>query len=122
MVKTPLLDLVEGGCPVMAAPDALSGDTVYYWDYLHLDYLLNAQTPKSAQAGELIHDEYFFIVVHQTYELWFKQILVELDSVMSTMAQERIPESELGTVLARLRRINRDSAPARRARWTCSRR
>ncbi len=105
-VKTPLLDMVsDGGCPVRAAPDALPGDTLYYWDYLHLDYLLNAQTPKSVEAGEAIHDEYFFIAVHQTYELWFKQILVELNSVMEIMGQARIPESELGAVLARLRRI-----------------
>jgi tryptophan 2,3-dioxygenase len=106
-VHTPLFDLVsEDGCPMMGAPDTLPSDTLYYWDYLHLDYLLNAQTPKSAEADEVIHDEYFFIVVHQTYELWFKQILVELDSVMTIMGQARIPEKDLGTVLARLRRIN----------------
>jgi tryptophan 2,3-dioxygenase len=105
--KTPLFDLVsDNGCPVSAAPDVSAGDSLYYWDYLHLDSLLNAQTPKSVEAGEAIHDEYFFIAVHQTYELWFKQILVELDSVMTIMGHERIPESELGTVVARLRRIN----------------
>lgn len=107
VVTVPLNDLVaDGGCPVMASPDEMPGDTVYYWDYLHLDYLLNAQTPKSEEAGELVHDEYFFIVVHQTYELWFKQILVELDSVMSIMAQDVIAGRELGTVLSRLRRVN----------------
>ena len=93
-VKVPLTDMVSDvaeGCPVMAGPEAMPADTLYYWDYLHLDYLLNAQTPKSAERGGLIHDEYFFIVVHQTYELWFKQILVELDSVMAIMAQDRIP-------------------------------
>ncbi len=105
-VQTPLLDLISSdGCPMMAVPDALPSDTLYYWDYLHLDYLLNAQTPKSVAAGEAMHDEYFFIVVHQTYELWFKQILVELDSVMTIMGRERVRENELGTVLARLRRI-----------------
>ena len=39
-------------------------------------------------------------MVHQTYELWFKQILVELDSVMAIMAQDRIHGRELGTVLS----------------------
>lgn len=108
-VKIPLTDMVSDvaeGCPVMAGPEEMPADTLYYWDYLHLDYLLNAQTPKSAERGGLIHDEYFFIVVHQTYELWFKQILVELDSVMAIMAQDRIPGRELGTVLSRLHRIN----------------
>ena len=108
-VKIPLTDMVSDageGCPVMAGPEEMPADTLYYWDYLHLDYLLNAQTPKSAERGGLIHDEYFFIVVHQTYELWFKQILVELDSVMAIMAQDRVHGRELGTVLSRLHRIN----------------
>jgi tryptophan 2,3-dioxygenase len=108
-VKIPLTDMVSDvaeGCPVMAGPEDMPADILYYWDYLHLDYLLNAQTPKSAERGGLIHDEYFFIVVHQTYELWFKQILVELDSVMAIMAQDRVHGRELGTVLSRLHRIN----------------
>ena len=91
---------------MLAAPEASPGDTLYYWDYLHLDYLLSAQNPKSVEHGEGVHDEYFFIVVHQTYELWFKQILLELDSVMTIMEQGRVPQDALGTVVARLRRIN----------------
>ena len=91
-VQVPLTDMVsDDGSPTVNAAPEMPAETLYYWDYLHLDYLLNAQTPKSAERGGLVHDEYFFIVVHQTYELWFKQILVELDSVMSIMAQHRIP-------------------------------
>jgi tryptophan 2,3-dioxygenase len=89
-----------------AAPDEVAEDILYYWDYLHLDALLSAQTPKSAERGGLVHDEIFFITVHQTYELWFKQILVELDSVMTIMSEETVAERELRTVLARLQRIN----------------
>jgi tryptophan 2,3-dioxygenase len=81
-------------------------DTLYYWDYLHLDRLLAAQTPKSVQAGAPEHDEYLFICVHQTSELWFKQILVELDSVLDTMGADRVPERAMGTVVARLQRIS----------------
>ena len=121
-VHTPLFDLVsEDGCPMMGAPDTLPNDTLYYWDYLHLDYLLNAQTPKSAQADEVIHDEYFFIVVHQTYELWFKQILVELDSVMTIMGQERIPRRTSGPSWPGCAASTRSSACSS-PRWTCSRR
>ena len=120
-VKVPLNDLVsDGGCPVMAAPDAMPSDTLYYWDYLHLDYLLNAQTPKSEEAGELVHDEYFFIVVHQTYELWFKQILVELDSVMAIMAQDRIPGASSAPSCRDFAASIRSSA-SWSARWMCSR-
>jgi tryptophan 2,3-dioxygenase len=106
-VRNPRFDVLsDAGCPVQAPPEASPGDTLYYWDYLHLDYLLNAQNPKSVEHGQGVHDEYFFIVVHQTYELWFKQILLELDSVMTIMEQATVPEDALGTVVARLRRIN----------------
>jgi tryptophan 2,3-dioxygenase len=112
-VLIPLVDMVSGsttsvgnGCPAMIAPDDSADDILYCWDYLHLDDLLHAQTPKSAEVGELIHDEVFFITVHQTYELWFKQILVELDSVMVIMGQGNVRARDLRTVLARLQRIN----------------
>jgi tryptophan 2,3-dioxygenase len=48
---------------------------ITYSSYLRLSELLAIQTP--ASEGE--HDEMLFIVVHQVYELWFKQILHELD-------------------------------------------
>ncbi len=48
-------------------------DGITYADYLHLDDLLSAQCPKSA-----LHDEMLFIVIHQTKELWLKQMLHEL--------------------------------------------
>jgi tryptophan 2,3-dioxygenase len=109
----PMFDMVSDpeetavrGCPVMADQDESTIDTLHYWDYLHLDQLLHAQNPKSAEFGELVHDEFLFITVHQTYELWFKQILVELDSVMTLMAQEHIPQAALGLILSRLQRVN----------------
>ena len=52
----------------MADPEKLT-----YGGYLHLDELLNAQHPRSGE-----HDEMLFIVIHQVYELWFKQLLHEL--------------------------------------------
>jgi tryptophan 2,3-dioxygenase len=105
MVPTPSV-LPPEGCPVMAGTGETEHDVLYYWDYLHLDELLSSQTPKSPERGGLVHDEIFFIVVHQTYELWFKQILVELDSVLSLMSADRIPERDLGIILSRLQRIN----------------
>ena len=44
-----------------------------YRRYLALDELLRAQRPLSDE-----HDELLFIVVHQVYELWFKQLIHEL--------------------------------------------
>ena len=94
-----------GGCP-MAAGDGSPTDSLYYWDYLRLDGLLDAQAPKSIEAGSPQHDEFLFICVHQTSELWFKQILIELDSVLALMGQSRVPERDLSTVLSRLRRVD----------------
>ena len=42
-----------------------------YTDYLNIDELLNLQKPQSDPEE---HDEMLFIIIHQTYELWFKQI------------------------------------------------
>jgi tryptophan 2,3-dioxygenase len=48
-------------------------DELTYGSYLHLDELLAAQHPRTDE-----HDELLFVVIHQVYELWFKQILHEL--------------------------------------------
>lgn len=50
--------------------------SITYASYLRLSELLELQTPASDPAE---HDETLFIIVHQVYELWFKQILHELD-------------------------------------------
>ena len=49
-----------------------------YASYLKLDRLLDLQEPRSDPAE---HDELLFIVIHQTYELWFKQILHEVEKI-----------------------------------------
>ena len=51
---------------------------VTYNSYLKLDELLSLQRPRS-EGGE--HDEMLFIVIHQVYELWFKELLHEFDRV-----------------------------------------
>lgn len=58
-----------------------------YSSYLHLEDLLNAQHPRSAD-GQVEHDEMLFIIIHQVYELWFKQILHELDYMMGLLRQQ----------------------------------
>lgn len=49
-----------------------------YSSYLELDRLLELQRPRSTPPE---HDEMLFIVIHQTYELWFKLILHEIDKI-----------------------------------------
>ena len=51
-----------------------------YSSYLEIEKLLELQIPRSgADWGDAEHDEMLFIVIHQVYELWFKQVLFELD-------------------------------------------
>ncbi|PPK63604.1 tryptophan 2,3-dioxygenase family protein [Actinokineospora auranticolor] len=51
-----------------------------YTSYLSLDEVLTAQHPRSDE-----HDELLFIVIHQVYELWFKQLLHELGLVQNVL-------------------------------------
>lgn len=83
---------------------------LYYGDYLQLDRILNAQTLESGKYGKPEHDEMLFIVVHQAYELWFKQIIWEIDSVARIFGQETMAETDMGTVVSRLRRITKIQA------------
>ena len=72
-----------------------------YVSYLKVDQILTAQEPKSAGPdGTFEHDEMLFIVIHQVYELWFKQILHEIDRV-----NELLQANELSPALATIGRI-----------------
>jgi tryptophan 2,3-dioxygenase len=80
-------------------------EPIYYGEYLQLDKVLGAQTLKSKENGKEAHDETLFIIIHQTYELWFKQIIHELDSVYELFNTDRVKPNSLGTVNHRLNRI-----------------
>jgi tryptophan 2,3-dioxygenase len=69
--------------------------TVTYTSYLALDDLLAAQRPRSDE-----HDEMLFIVVHQVYELWFKQLLHE-----TAHLQRRLEAGDTTHALHTLRRV-----------------
>ncbi len=58
-----------------------------YADYLKLEPLLALQEPGTD------HDEMLFIVIHQTYELWFKQILHELDYLQALLVRNDLPRA-----------------------------
>lgn len=81
---------------------------MYYNDYLQLDKVLDAQHPESFKPGnERAHDEMLFIIIHQAYELWFKQVLFELDFIMSVFQKEKIDDNseDLNLVRHRLNRV-----------------
>ena len=68
-----------------------------YGDYLKVHELLNLQIPQSDPEA---HDELLFIVIHQAYELWFKQMLHEFAKACSDLRQDR-----LQSMLQRFNRI-----------------
>ena len=86
--------MAEGSTSPFSATTATPGKTEAWWQarrkgkeqepaeygsYLQLEKVLNAQHPRSCDVGDEVHDETLFIITHQAYELWFKQILHELD-------------------------------------------
>ncbi|XP_040410439.1 tryptophan 2,3-dioxygenase [Cygnus olor] len=78
-----------------------------YGDYLQLNKILNAQELQSEKKGRKIHDEHLFIVTHQAYELWFKQILWELDSVRVIFQNGHVrDERNMLKVITRMNRIS----------------
>lgn len=79
---------------------------VHYHDYLQLDKILNAQSLESEKHNLVAHDEMLFIVIHQAYELWFKQLHHEADSVVAIMSMPALNDNspELQTVVHRLSR------------------
>ena len=59
--------------------DASSSKPLTYASYLKIDELLELQQPRSGGSGKAAeHDETLFIVIHQVYELWFKQVIHEV--------------------------------------------
>ncbi|MEO7120449.1 MAG: tryptophan 2,3-dioxygenase family protein [Ginsengibacter sp.] len=82
--------------------------SMYYSDYLQLNKILDAQHPESFEKGnEPAHDEMLFIIIHQSYELWFKQILFELDFILNVFQKAKIDDNseDLNLVRHRLNRI-----------------
>jgi tryptophan 2,3-dioxygenase len=82
-------------------------DPVHYHDYLQLDKILEAQTLESIKHNAYAHDEMLFIVIHQAYELWFKQLHHEADSIVEIMGKPALNDNspELQVVVHRLNRI-----------------
>ena len=78
---------------------------IYYADYLQLDRLLGSQQMQSALHGRPAHDEMLFIIVHQAYELWFKQVLWELDAVLAIFRKASVPEEGVGQAVSHCARI-----------------
>lgn len=97
-------------CPVRHNDGAQDGDQLdneagmLYGEYLMLDKILQAQRLVSEDSNKPVHDEHLFIITHQAYELWFKQIIFELDSVRNLFS-ETLEETQTLEIMKRLNRI-----------------
>jgi tryptophan 2,3-dioxygenase len=93
---------------VVECPFSTPQEPAYYGSYLAVDKLLALQAPLSLIEGKLhAHDEMLFIIVHQTYELWFKQILHELKACCDVLAKPSADDDgpDMNVVVHRLKRI-----------------
>jgi tryptophan 2,3-dioxygenase len=75
-------------------------DNVTYGDYLRLHELLDLQ----GDDRKISSDEMHFIIVHQTFELWFKQIIRELSETSEILAQVPVPEDDIPRAVDHLAR------------------
>ena len=71
-------------------PSLPTGDALTYSKYLRVPDLLSLQNPINDPPA---HDEMLFIVIHQVYELWFKQIIFELDSLVGYLGKDDLISS-----------------------------
>lgn len=92
----------------MDCPFKTGNEPAYYGSYLEVEKLLALQAPVSLVEGKLhAHDEMLFIIVHQTYELWFKQILHELNACCEVLKKPSADDDgpDMNVVVHRLKRI-----------------
>src|SRR5438105_7201853 len=76
------------------AESVMSEDTspaATYGSYLKIEELLSLQQPRSAGPE---HDEMLFIIIHQVYELWFKELLHEFDHVMRLLEEDELHRAQ----------------------------
>jgi aminocarboxymuconate-semialdehyde decarboxylase len=95
---------------VVSSPQVSESNQLTYSSYLKVTELLELQQPQSSPPH---HDELLFIIVHQTYELWFKELLHDLDAVVAnlrtagTVPQSRDEVYEAARLLRRCTEITR---------------
>jgi tryptophan 2,3-dioxygenase len=77
-----------------------------YGGYLRLDELLNLQDGPEGYAPAPSNDELHFIIVHQTFELWFKLILRELKEARSLLLKPHVAESSIPAIVHHLERVS----------------
>jgi len=86
--------------PAQTGVNKVTEKGLTYGKYLQTDKILSAQNMVTD-----VHDEHLFIITHQAYELWFKQIIHELDSIRELMSRVPLPEEKMIKIVSRMDRI-----------------
>ncbi|MEC7112060.1 MAG: tryptophan 2,3-dioxygenase family protein, partial [Candidatus Thermoplasmatota archaeon] len=76
-----------------------------YSGYLRLDELLQLQAGPEGYSSSPSNDEMHFIITHQAFELWFKQVRAEFDAVHGYLSQESVDEKHLPRIVHHLERV-----------------
>lgn len=97
--------MTEPGAVDPATPPVPSATVPNYWDYLGLDRLLSLQGGLEGPGDVTEPDELLFIITHQAYELWFKQVLCELRLAINALGQGILEEEHVPFVVHHLRRV-----------------
>lgn len=98
--------LDDGARNGIHTPGSSSRRLLLYGDYLKLHQLLDCQQMVTEHhCKERVHDEHLFIITHQAYELWFKQILFELDSIRPLLHTKEVNESNMFQITSRMNRV-----------------
>jgi tryptophan 2,3-dioxygenase len=77
-----------------------------YWDYLRLDSLLDLQGGLEGDEDALVPDELHFIIVHQTFELWFKLVIRSIRLARDELGADQVAEATVPHVAHHLRRAS----------------
>lgn len=83
---------------------AIFTDQISYNGYLQLDKLLDCQVMRSNDGKRFIPDEHLFIITHQTYELWFKQLIFDIDQVRALLYNKIVDETKTLQIVSLLER------------------
>ena len=82
------------------------GSRMTYGNYLQLDELLALQSGPEGHEPSPSNHEMHFIVVHQAFELWFKQINRELEEALNLLNVEQVDEKEIPVIVRHLERCS----------------
>lgn len=96
-------------CPFAGRENGeVPGSEKHLGDFKGINYTKYLQLHKILEAQDTIteaHDEHLFIVVHQAYELWFKQIIFEIDYVRAIFSEEEVNEHKMLQIIKCMQRV-----------------